>query len=100
LKSITIPTSKSRLKVKIALPCIAITVIDMIVKSFKTSTMEQKKQLDAINAEALEKLEAYIKTQTALNDNHHEKINAAKSKWQAAWTEILETLVVLEKLEI
>lgn len=62
--------------------------------------MEHKKQLEALNKEALEKLEDYIKTKGEAGAEHHEKINTAREKWQQAWNEFLETLLVLEKLEI
>ncbi|MBP6023320.1 hypothetical protein [Ferruginibacter sp.] len=62
--------------------------------------MEHKKHLEALNKEALEKLEEYIKTKGEAGSGHHEKINTAKEKWQQAWNEFLETLLVLEKLEI
>ena len=62
--------------------------------------MEHKKQLEDLNKEALEKLDAYIKTKGDAATPHHEKIDTAKEKWQAAWNEFLETLMVLEKLEI
>lgn len=62
--------------------------------------MEHKKHLEALNKEALEKLEEYIKTKGEAGIEHHEKINTAREKWQKAWNEFLETLLVLEKLEI
>ena len=62
--------------------------------------MEHPKQLIEINNEALEKLEEFMQTKGAASDEHKEKILTAKGKWQAAWNEFLETLLVLEKLEI
>lgn len=62
--------------------------------------MEHKEHLEALNKEALEKLDDYIKTKGDAGAEHHEKINTAKEKWQQAWNEFLETLLVLEKLEI
>ncbi len=62
--------------------------------------MEHKKHLEALNKEALEKLEEYIKTKGEAGTEHHVKINTATEKWQKAWNEFLETLLVLEKLEI
>jgi len=62
--------------------------------------MEHTKRLEELNKEALEKLEAYMKTKGDAGAEHHEKISTAKDKWQAAWNEFLETLLVLEKLEI
>jgi uncharacterized phage-associated protein len=62
--------------------------------------MEPKKQLEDINKEALEKLEDFIRTKGTASEEHQEKISTAKEKWQAAWNEFLETLLVLERLEI
>jgi len=62
--------------------------------------MEHKKRLEELNNETLEKLEEYIKAKGAVAGEHHEQIGAAKDKWQKAWNEFLETLLVLEKLEI
>ena len=62
--------------------------------------MEHKKRLEELNKEALEKLEEYIAAKGAAAGEHHETIGVAKDKWQKAWNEFLETLLVLEKLEI
>lgn len=62
--------------------------------------MEHKKQLEDLNKAALEKMDAYLKTKGEAAGPHQEKIDDAKNKWQAAWNEFLETLMVLEKLEI
>lgn len=62
--------------------------------------MEHTKRFEELNRKTLEKLEEYMQTKGSADTAHHEKINAAKNKWQAAWNEFLETLVVLEKLEI
>ncbi len=62
--------------------------------------MGHTKRLEELNKEALEKLEEYMKAKGEAGTVHHEKIHTAKEKWQAAWNEFLETLVVLEKLEI
>jgi ribosomal protein L11 methylase PrmA len=62
--------------------------------------MANKEHLEALNKEVLEKLDAYIKAKGDAGAEHHEKVNTAKEKWQQAWNEFLETLLVLEKLEI
>ncbi len=62
--------------------------------------MEHKERLEDLNKEALANLEEYIRTKGEAANQHHEKINAARDKWQAAWAEFLQTLLVLEKLEI
>lgn len=62
--------------------------------------MEQKKQLEELNKATLDKLDEYVKSKGIAGDEHQEKISSAKEKWQTAWNEFLETLMVLEKLEI
>ena len=62
--------------------------------------MEHTKRLEELNKETLEKLEEYMKAKGTATGEHHETIGAAKDKWQSAWAEFLETLLVLEKLEI
>ncbi len=62
--------------------------------------MEHTKRLEELNKEALEKLEEYMKAKGEAAAEHKEKIGTAKDKWQASWNDFLETLLVLEKLEI
>ncbi|MGG9971537.1 hypothetical protein ACQ33O_07055 [Ferruginibacter sp. SUN002] len=62
--------------------------------------MEHSKRLEELNKEALEKIEELIKNKGEFAAEHAESIMTAKDKWQSAWNEFLETLVVLEKLEI
>lgn len=62
--------------------------------------MEYKKRLEELNKEALERMEEYLKAKGEAGNDHHENISKAKDRWQAAWNEFLETLLVLEKLEI
>lgn len=62
--------------------------------------MEHTKHLEELNKETLARLEEYMKTKGTAGTEHDEKITMAKDKWQTAWNEFLETLLVLEKLEI
>ena len=62
--------------------------------------MEHTKKLEELNAETLKKLEEYMQAKGAAGSEHHDTINTAKEKWQTAWNEFLETLLVLERLEI
>jgi ribosomal protein L11 methylase PrmA len=62
--------------------------------------MEHTKQMEELNKASLEKLEEFMKTKQEADPEHHEKVASAKEKWQAAWNEFLETLLVLERLEI
>lgn len=41
-----------------------------------------------------------MKTKTEAGPEHHETVNNAKEKWQSAWNEFPEALLVLERLEI
>lgn len=62
--------------------------------------MEHTKRLEELNKEVLAKLDEYIKARGEVTDEHNEKIGTAKDKWQSAWNEFLETLIVLQKVEI
>ena len=62
--------------------------------------MEHTKKLEELNKEVLAKLDEYIKARGEVAEEHNEKIGTAKDKWQSAWNEFLETLVVLQKVEI
>ena len=61
--------------------------------------MEHKKRLEELNSESLQKLEEYLKTKEVLLEDH-EKVSKAKEEWQVAWNKLMETLMVLERLEI
>ncbi|MBS1620277.1 MAG: hypothetical protein JST10_15430 [Bacteroidetes bacterium] len=63
--------------------------------------MEQKEKLQELNKESLEKLDAYLNSKKqSLNPEDHEKLHQAKEEWQKAWAKLMETLMVLERLEI
>ena len=62
--------------------------------------MEHTKRLEELNKEVLAKLDEYIKSKGDVAEEHNEKIGTAKDKWQLAWNEFLETLIVLQKVEI
>jgi hypothetical protein len=62
--------------------------------------MEHKKRLEELNKESLQKFEAYLKTKGALKAEDHEIVHKAKDEWQVAWNKFMETLMVLERLEI
>ncbi len=62
--------------------------------------MDHKIKLEELNREALEKLEAYMKERATNAEGDHEQINVAKNDWQVAWNKLMETLLVLERLEI
>ena len=62
--------------------------------------MDHKIKLEELNKETLEKLESYMKEKGASGEHHHEKVKSAKDEWQASWNKLMETLLVLERLEI
>jgi len=62
--------------------------------------MEHKQQLEELNKASLQKFDEYLKAKTAVNPEDHEKIHQAKDEWQVAWNKFMETLLVLERLEI
>jgi hypothetical protein len=41
-----------------------------------------------------------MKEKAAISDENQEKVNSAKDEWQVAWNKLMETLLVLERLEI
>ncbi|MBC7686717.1 MAG: hypothetical protein H7211_00900 [Aquabacterium sp.] len=63
--------------------------------------MDHKNKLAELNEEALQKLEDYMKEKgTSHTEEHSSKVNTAKDEWQVAWAKLMETLMMLEKLEI
>ena len=61
--------------------------------------MEHTKLLEDLNKQSLEKIEEYLKTKN-LKDEHREKFHEAKNKWQSSWTDFMDVLMYLERLEI
>ena len=62
--------------------------------------MEHKKKLEELNQQSLQNLEEYLKSKELLLKEDHKKVNEAKEEWQVAWNKLMETLIVLERLEI
>jgi len=62
--------------------------------------MEHKKKLEELNKESLKKFEEWVNTKGKLKDEDHAKLHQAKDDWQAAWAKFMETLMVLERLEL
>jgi len=62
--------------------------------------MDHKNKLEELNKEALAKLEDYMKEKGSAGSEGHDKVHSAKDEWQLAWNKLMETLLVLEKLEI
>ena len=62
--------------------------------------MKHKKKLDELHKKSLEKVDDYVKKKGKLKDEEHEKVHSAKEEWQKAWSKLMETLMVLERIEI
>jgi hypothetical protein len=62
--------------------------------------MEHTKELEDLHKKSLEKIDEYLKTKKSLGEEHHEKLNDAKKKWQSSWTDFMDVLMYLETLEI
>lgn len=62
--------------------------------------MDHKQKLEDLNNQTLLQFEEYLKSKGQLKDDEHLKVVKAHDEWQAAWNKFMETLMVLEKLEI
>jgi len=62
--------------------------------------MDTKNKFKALNREALEKVEIYMKNKGTKGLDHHEKFYNAKEEWQIAWNKLMEEMLILEKIEI
>ncbi|HET9432360.1 MAG TPA: hypothetical protein VFO37_01325 [Chitinophagaceae bacterium] len=62
--------------------------------------MDYRQQLEKLNTASLIQIEEYLKSKGRLKDDEHLKIVKAKEDWQMAWNKFLETLMVIERLEI
>jgi len=58
-----------------------------------------REELEKAHQQSLKQYEDYIsKKKVAKEDD--EKIKQAKNEWEVAWNKLMETLLVLERLEI
>lgn len=62
--------------------------------------MDHKGELEKLNKESLRQIEEYLKAKGELKEHEHLKVVKAKEEWQSAWNKFMETLMVLERLEI
>ncbi|HTB51132.1 MAG TPA: hypothetical protein VK718_00035 [Ferruginibacter sp.] len=63
--------------------------------------MEQhKNKLTDLHKESLDRLERYVGSNELLAPTDKQKIQAAKNDWQNAWNNLMEALLILEKIEI
>ena len=62
--------------------------------------MDYRQQLEKLNNESLTQIEEYLKSRGQLKEDEHLKVVKAKEDWQLAWNKFMETLIVLERLEL
>jgi len=62
--------------------------------------MDYRQQLEKLNTASLKHLEEYLKSKGQLKEDEHLKVVKAKEDWQLAWNKFMETLMVLERLEL
>ena len=62
--------------------------------------MDHKKKLEELNKESLRQFEEYLKSRGQLKDDEHIRVVKAHEEWQTAWSKFMETLIVLERLEL
>ncbi|MEP7371920.1 MAG: hypothetical protein ABI675_00940 [Chitinophagaceae bacterium] len=62
--------------------------------------MDHKENLAHLNEESLKQFEDFLKSKGQLEEDEHLKIVKAREDWQTAWTKFMETLMVLERLEL
>ena len=62
--------------------------------------MDYRQQLEKLNTASLMHLEEYLKSKGQLKEDEHLKVVKAKEDWQLAWNKFMETMMVLERLEL
>ena len=62
--------------------------------------MDHKQKLEDLNKETLKQFEEFLKSKRQLKQDEHIKVVKASEEWQTAWSKFMETLMVLERLEI
>ena len=62
--------------------------------------MDYREQLEKLNTASLKHIEEYLKSKGQLKEDEHLKVVKAKEDWQLAWNKFMETLMVLERLEL
>ena len=62
--------------------------------------MDHQEKLKHMNTETLRQFEDYLKSKGQLKDDEHLKVVKAREDWQTSWNKFMETLMVLERLEL
>jgi len=60
--------------------------------------MTYKEELEQMHKRSLLQVEHFINKKSDKDD--HEHLHQLKTDWEAAWNKLMETLLVLERLEI
>jgi hypothetical protein len=61
---------------------------------------DHPKELKELHNKSIDKFNEYINSKTTLKKGDHKKLQLQRDKWQDAWNEMMETLLVLERIEI
>ena len=62
--------------------------------------MDHKDELSELHKASNEKLDEYLKSKGELKPDDHANVHSAKEEWANAWNKLMESLLVLERLEI
>ena len=62
--------------------------------------MTHKEELDELHKKSLSKFDEYLDNKPGTSTEAHEKLLKEKNEWQLAWNKLMETMLVLERLEI
>ena len=62
--------------------------------------MTHKEELDELHKKSLSKFDEYLENNPGASKEAQEKLQQEKNEWQVAWNKLMETMLVLERLEI
>lgn len=62
--------------------------------------MDAKEKMEELNKETIKQFEDYLKSKGQLKEDEHLKVVKAREEWQTAWNKFMDTLMVLERLEL
>ncbi|MES2431877.1 MAG: hypothetical protein V4556_13165 [Bacteroidota bacterium] len=62
--------------------------------------MSHKEELEEMHRLSQEKFQHYLDLKKEISKEDHEKIHQLRSDWDVAWNKLMETLLMLERLEI
>jgi hypothetical protein len=67
---------------------------------FKNAIMTYKEELEELHTKSLSKFAEYLEKKTTIAQEENEKLLQQKTEWEQAWNKLMETILVLERLEI